>query len=97
MGPSCDLAEISTVYYNFPIGPYFSDNMKLLNLDLKFCLHQGLNQTSLPTKFQNFWTNYLRDMDSPKYPCITKYPSKSVFMLTYQYLGDNVSKNSETL
>jgi hypothetical protein len=80
MGASCDLAEIPIVYYNFSVRPYFSDNMKLSNLDLKFCPHQGLNQTSLSTKFQNFWTNHLQDMDSPKYPCKTKYPSKSVFM-----------------
>ncbi len=61
MGPSCDLAEIPIVYYNFPIEPYFSDNMKLSNLDLKFCPHEGLNQTSLPTKFQNFGIHYEPD------------------------------------
>ena len=61
MGPSCDLAEISTVYYNFPIGPYLSDNMKLSNLDLKFCPRQELIQTSLLTEFENFWIHYLRD------------------------------------
>ena len=61
MGPSCDLAEILTVYYNVPTGPYFSDNMKLSNLGQQFYPHQGLIQTSLPTKFQNFWIHYLRD------------------------------------
>jgi hypothetical protein len=66
MGSSCDLAEKSTIYYTFPIELYFLENMKLSNLDLKFCPRQGLDQTSLPTKFQNFWSNCLRDMDVPK-------------------------------
>jgi hypothetical protein len=61
MGPNCDLAEISTFYYDIPIGPHFSDKLKVWNLDLKLCAHEGLHQTSLPTKFQNFWINYLRD------------------------------------
>jgi hypothetical protein len=51
MGSSCDLAEKSTIYCTFPIELYFLENMKLSNLDLKFCLCQGLDQISLPTKF----------------------------------------------
>ncbi len=61
MGANCDLTEISTLYYNFPAGPYFSGIIKVSNFDLKFCPHQGLNQISLSTKFQNFWTNSLRE------------------------------------
>jgi hypothetical protein len=61
MSPSSDWTEISTFYYNFPIGLYLSDGIKVMNLGLEFCPHQGLNETSLPTKFQNFWTDYLRD------------------------------------
>jgi len=97
MGPSCDLAEISTFYYNFPIGPHFSDKLKVSNLDLKLCPHEGLHQTSLPTKCQNIWTNYLRDtsmlakrrffMDIVLYMDVLENP----------YLGDNLSKCSEIL
>jgi hypothetical protein len=88
MSPSCNLVEISTFYYNFPIGP---DKLKVSNLDLKICPHEGLPQTSLPTKFQNFWINYLRDTSM-----LTK---RRFFMdiLENPYLGDNLLKSSETL
>ncbi len=97
MGPNCDLAEISTFYYNFPIGLHFSDKLKVSNLDLKLCPHEGLHQTSLPTKFQNFWINYLRDT--------SMLAKRRFFMdivlcmetLENVYLGDNLSKGSETL
>jgi hypothetical protein len=44
-------------------GPHLFGKIKVLNFDLKFCLHQGLNQTTLSTKFQNFRADYLRDMN----------------------------------
>jgi hypothetical protein len=97
MSPSCDLAEISTFYYNYPIRPHFSDKLKVSNLDLKFCPHEGLHQTRLSTKFQNFWIDYLRDT--------SMLAKRRFFMdivlcmdtLENPYLGDNLSKGSETL
>ena len=62
MGPSCDLAEISALYYHFPVRSHFSGKFKVSNFEVKLYPYQGLNKTSLPTKFQNFWANHLRDM-----------------------------------
>jgi hypothetical protein len=56
------MAEISAFYYDFPVGPHFPGKVKVSIFDLKHCLHQGLNKTSLLTKFQNFWISHLRDM-----------------------------------
>ena len=70
MGASCDLTEILIFYYNFPIGPHFSDKLKekwgpigphfsdklkVSHLDLKLYPQEGLYHTSLHTKFENFW------------------------------------------
>jgi hypothetical protein len=45
------------------IWPHLFGKIKVSKFDLKFCLHQGLNQTTLSTKFQNFRADYLRDMN----------------------------------
>ncbi len=97
MGPSFNLAEISTFYYNFPLGPHFSDKLKVSNLDLKLCPHRDLYETSLSTKFQNLWMNYLRHTSI--------LAKKRFFMdivlcmdiLENPYLRDNLFKDSETL
>ncbi len=97
MGPGCDLAEISTVYYNFPIGLYFSDKIKVSNLDLKLCPHQGLNQTSLPTKLQHFWIDCLRDTGMSAQRRFFMDIVLCMDILKNSYLQDSLSKNSETL
>jgi len=43
MGPSCDLAEISTFYYHFRMGLHFSDELKVLSFDVNLCPPEGLN------------------------------------------------------
>jgi hypothetical protein len=52
LDPSCDLAEISTFYYNFT---HFSDKLEVSSFDGKFSPYQGLNESTLPKKFQTFW------------------------------------------
>jgi hypothetical protein len=43
MGPSYDLAEISTLYHNIPLGPHFSDKLKVSSFDVKLGPYQGFD------------------------------------------------------
>ncbi len=97
MRPSCDLTEILTFYYNFPIGPHFSDKLKVQNLYLKLWPHEGLHHTSLPTKFQNFCINYLRDTIMLTNRRFFLDIVLCMEILENAYLGDHLSKGSETL
>ena len=38
-----------------PLGDRRHRKILVSNLDLKLCSYEGLYQTSLPTKFQDFW------------------------------------------
>ena len=97
MGPSCDLAEISTFYFNFPIWRPFSDKLQVSNLGLKLCPHEGLHQTSLPTKFQKFWINYLRDASMLAKRRFFMGILLCMDILENPYLGNSLSKTFENL
>ncbi len=97
MGASCDLAEISTFYSNFPQGPHFCDKLKVSSFDMKLCPYQGFNQSSSSTEFQRFWTKHSREMIFSKYPRIKQHSLQSFFKLTGSYLRNAQSKKSETL
>jgi hypothetical protein len=43
MGPSCDLAEISTFYYHFRMGLHFSDELKVSSFNVNLCPSESLN------------------------------------------------------
>ncbi len=84
-------------YYSFPIGPHFFDKIKVLNLDLKLCPHQDLTQTSFPTKFQNFWMDYLRDISILVYRRFFMDIVLCMNILESLYLGGSLAKSSDAL
>jgi hypothetical protein len=49
--------------YDYREALHLFGKIKVSSFDLKLCPHQGISQTSLFTKFKNFWTNYPQDID----------------------------------